>query len=229
MKITICFLLIINNILVYAQQKDSSTCRVLLQEISNMYTGGCKNGLAEGKGKAVGDDETYVGMFQRGLPEGKGTYTYTNGNVYSGNWRNGLKHGKGTFKYIINGKVTVLEGFWKNGDYAGTSEPEEEYRITALSGIEYYSVKRTDNTENVVEISFERVMTKYIPRDLTVSISSGYKNLQTLKLLILGYSFPLYCTVHFTIPNSNGLPRECTLGLIIFKPGKYEVFISNNT
>lgn len=209
----------------FSQQNDS-TSKVLLKEIAGSYKGDCKNGLANGKGTAIGED-TYKGMFQNGLPEGKGTYTYKNGNVFSGEWKHGLKDGKGKFAQYINGKATVITGYWKNGDYVGITKPADNYRITNLSSIENYSVKETPGDKNVIEISFEKVMKKYIPRDLEISISSGYKLDQNLKVLVLNYALPESISLHFTIPTSGGV-RQCNFGVDILKAGKYEVFISNN-
>jgi hypothetical protein len=209
----------------YSQQKDS-TCKVLLTEISGTYEGDCKNGLADGKGTASGED-SYTGTFRNGLPEGKGIYKYSNGNIFSGYWKNGLKNGKGEFKTFINGKATIVKGYWKDGDYVGTIEPEEDYLITNLSGIENYSIKKVKGDENVIEISFEKVMRKYVPGDLKVTISSGYKLDQSLKVLILNYNLPVNCDLHFAISYGMVL-KQCNLGFTINKPGKYEVFISNN-
>lgn len=165
----------------FSQQKDS--CKVLLSEISGTYEGDCKNGLANGKGTAIGED-TYVGRFKNGLPDGKGKYTYKNGNVYSGKWRNGLKNGKGKFKYFIDGKATILLGYWIDGEYVGPSKPDEFYRITNITAIEYHSIKKVEGDEDKIEISFERVMSKYIPRDLEITITSGRLNNQNRKILI---------------------------------------------
>ena len=207
-------------------QEDDSTCKVLLGEISGTYDGACKNGLAHGKGTAVGVD-TYVGMFENGLPEGKGKYTYKNGNSYSGYWSKGLKDGKGKFKYSINGETTTLIGYWQVGEYVGTSKPDEFYRITNISSIENYSIEKKEADKNVIVISFERVMSKYIPRDLEISISSGNMDTRNKKIIITRNIYPVNCSLHFTIQTAGG-KRQCNFGFDILKPGSYEVFISNN-
>jgi hypothetical protein len=209
----------------YSQQKDT-TCKVLLTEIAGSYKGDCKNGMADGKGTATGED-SYTGSFRNGLPDGKGVYKYENGNSFSGYWKNGLKNGKGEFKTLLNGKATIVSGYWKDGEYLGTKEPDEDYRITNLSGIENYTIKKVKGDENVIEISFEKVMRKYIPGDLKVTINSGYKLDQNLKVLILNYNIPVNCNLHFTLSYSYFI-KQCNLGFTINKPGKYEVFISNN-
>ncbi len=209
-----------------AVAQQPPTCKVLLKEISATYSGECHDSLANGKGSAKGVD-SYTGTFKNGLPDGKGTYTYKNGDVYSGEWSNGLKNGKGKFKYSVNGKATTLVGFWKDGEYAGPTKPAEDYRITNISGIENYSIKRTDSSENVVLISFEKVMRKYIPGDLEITFTSGHKVLQNLSLAVFDYTCPFTCSLHFVISTAGG-NRECNFGFEVLKPGKYEVFISNN-
>lgn len=207
-------------------QKSGSECKVLLKEISGTYKGGCKDGLANGKGTSTGED-SYTGTFLNGLPDDKGVYKYKNGNTYSGYWKNGLKNGRGEFKSLVNGKAMVIKGYWKDGEYAGISDPEEEYRITKLTAIENYTITNTKGDKNLIEISFEKVNKKYIPRDLEVTLSSGYKIEQNLKLIIQNYNFPVNCDLHFTIPVTGGA-RQCNLAFTIYKPGKIEVFISNN-
>jgi len=207
-------------------QKESTDCKVLLQEIAGSYKGDCKNGLADGKGTATGED-SYTGTFVNGLPEGKGVYKYKNGNMFSGYWKNGLKNGKGEFKSSINGRASIVKGYWKDGEYSGITEPDEEYRITNLTGIENYSIKNVKGNQNFIEISFEKVNKKYIPRDLEITISSGYKIEQNKKIIVQNYNYPVNCDMHFTIPTTGGV-RQCNFGFTIYKPGKIEVFISNN-
>jgi hypothetical protein len=198
----------------------------MIKEISNSYTGDCKDGLANGKGIAKGEDY-YKGSFLDGLPDGYGVYKYKNGNIYSGEWKLGIKDGKGKYTYKVNGKKLVLTGYWKNGNYIGPVLPDSEYAITNRSNIEYYSVKRINSDKNEIKISFERAMGKYIPKDLTYEISSGYVNKMGQTLVFSYPSCPLYCSLHFTIVTSGGR-KDCNLGFTILRPGEYEVFISNN-
>ena len=50
---------------------QTANCNVLLDAIKGTYTGGCKNGKADGEGVAQGTD-SYEGSFKNGLPEGIG-------------------------------------------------------------------------------------------------------------------------------------------------------------
>jgi hypothetical protein len=75
---SILIIALISGNIVYSQQND---CKVLKPEISDSYSGGCKNGLAEGKGVARGIDY-YEGQFNKGMPAGKGTYYWADGTYY---------------------------------------------------------------------------------------------------------------------------------------------------
>ena len=98
---------------------SSQNCKVLKAEINGSYTGECKKGKANGKGKAVGTD-SYDGDFVAGLPHGKGTYTWPNGNVFNGEFLNGKKEGKGILVVKReNLKDSTIEGFWENDKYVG--------------------------------------------------------------------------------------------------------------
>ena|SRR6218665_3576758 len=120
MKQLIIILLIsfvlLNNI--NAQQE----CKVAVSELQGSYTGGCKDGKADGPGKAVGAD-SYEGNFKAGFPDGEGVYTWGNKDVYTGNFKKGALDGKGEIKYFTaSGKDSVLTGYWKKNKYIGRYE-----------------------------------------------------------------------------------------------------------
>ncbi len=207
-------------------QADNSGCKVLLPEISGTYEGQCKNGLADGQGVSSGID-TYYGLFKKGLPEGKGVYKFKNGDVFIGLFKNGLKDGVGEYRHVINGKDSIVIGYWKKGIYKRATPADEGYRVTSVTGIEYYSIKKTIDTVNLIEISFEKYQKKYIPNDLVVTITSGYRPAGNLKVVVAGYSFPVTCSLRFTIPAA-GVLRQCNLTFTILEKGKWEVFINNN-
>ena len=50
-------------------------CKVLMADIEGEYIGGCKDGLAEGKGLSKGKHR-YEGDFKKGLPHGNGKILY---------------------------------------------------------------------------------------------------------------------------------------------------------
>jgi len=94
-----------------------SDCKVKLSAISGTYSGDCKKGFADGKGKAVGTDQ-YEGEFKKGLPHGKGIYTWSNGDRYEGEFKKGKKNGEGKLT-VASAKDSVIVGFWENDEYIG--------------------------------------------------------------------------------------------------------------
>ena len=59
-------------------------------------------------------DQKYVGETKNGLPNGKGTQTFPNGDKYIGEFWNGKRHGQGTI-YWTNGNKVV--GEFQNNEY----------------------------------------------------------------------------------------------------------------
>jgi hypothetical protein len=100
----------------------AQVCTVDMEQLKGTYTGECKKGKAQGEGKAVGTD-TYEGQFKSGLPDGKGIYTWGNGNIYKGEFQKGLKNGDGVMTYRLAGKQdSIVRGFWKKDVYIGLYE-----------------------------------------------------------------------------------------------------------
>jgi hypothetical protein len=146
--LVLLFAITISN--VYAQNAD---CSVLLDSLKGTYTGECKNGKANGQGKAVGIN-SYDGEFKNGLPEGQGKYTWGNGNYYYGGWKKGLKDGKGELHQFENGKETRVTGYWKKDNYKG--EYENPYVITnTTSDIGRLQVTKMSSNEASVTVTVE--------------------------------------------------------------------------
>jgi hypothetical protein len=100
----------------------SQTCEVDKESLKGTYTGDCKKNKAHGKGKAVGTD-TYEGEFKNGIPDGNGTYTWSNKNVFEGKYVKGLREGKGVMTFKKEGKQdSVVEGYWRKDSYIGKNE-----------------------------------------------------------------------------------------------------------
>lgn len=105
----------------------SQDCSVEMQSLKGTYSGECKKGKANGKGKAVGVD-TYEGQFKTGLPYGEGIYIWSSGNRYNGGFSEGQRNGFGTMLYKrTNATDSIVEGFWKNDLYVG--KDENPYRV----------------------------------------------------------------------------------------------------
>lgn len=87
-------------------------CYVADPYVNGVYTGECKNGVAEGKGKAVGRD-IYEGEFKNGQFEGEGVYIWQDGDRYIGLFKEGHLHGNGVMIYTTGERV---EGIWENDE-----------------------------------------------------------------------------------------------------------------
>jgi hypothetical protein len=115
-------------------------CKVLIQSLSGSYTGKCKDGLAQGKGKAQGTD-IYEGAFAKGVPHGRGTYTWSNGDRYEGDWEKGIRQGEGTFYFKDGGKDTLISGLWEADRYKGPKPPPP--KIHTNVGVERFNIEKT--------------------------------------------------------------------------------------
>jgi hypothetical protein len=135
---------------------QNADCSVLLDSLKGTYTGDCKNGKANGSGKAVGIN-TYDGEFKNGLPEGQGKYTWSNGDYYYGGWKKGLKEGKGQLHKFENGKETLVTGYWKKDSYKG--EYENPYVITNVtSEIGRVQITNMNSNDNTITITVENLV-----------------------------------------------------------------------
>ena len=95
-----------------AMHQTSANCVVLDPELQGRYFGGCKDGLAEGYGQAIGMAE-YKGGFRAGRKHGKGTKIWpSSGDRYEGEFRDDQKDGVGTYTW---GPRSV----WAGEKYAG--------------------------------------------------------------------------------------------------------------
>ena len=205
-----------------AQEK----CLVLKPSISGTYTGKCKNGLAQGKGKAVGQD-TYIGQFNKGLPDGSGTYTWANGDTYIGSWVDGLMQGEGTLKFKSNGKDTTIIGLWDKDKYKGPVPPKP--RVIRSVGITRYNFTKSGEAKDRVLLNF------YLGglrnpgiENLLFSNSSGtYINLGPS----IGYEniiFPVTIKVTYLTWNTAHTQQfPATFEFEIFEPGDWIVDLHN--
>ena len=151
-----------------AQKTD---CKVLKHEISEKYDGKCKDGLAHGKGKAVGFD-TYEGMFNKGMPSGKGTYTWANGDTYTGEWEQGYRHGEGTLKFKEDGRDSVLTGMWSYDNYVGPFIPKP--RVIHQVSVDRYTFRKSGGIKNRVLVNlYQNGMRNIDIENFTIASTSG--------------------------------------------------------
>ncbi|HYK76418.1 MAG TPA: hypothetical protein VEV16_05540 [Daejeonella sp.] len=135
-----------------AMTNAQESCKVLLPAIAEKYDGGCNNGKAQGNGKAEGVD-TYEGEFKGGLPDGRGSYIWKNGDVYEGQWIKGKREGEGQMNIKRNGKAdSVLTGFWKNNSYVGKYEKpfKVHFRSSQFASIVISKNTRGNNNNNSI-------------------------------------------------------------------------------
>jgi len=216
-----------NLILSINAQTDS--CKVLLEKISGKYTGKCMNGIANGNGKSIGED-TYIGTFKDGLPDGKGKYLYKNGDIFQGYWLNGQKEGKGKFEYTLNGEKCTLIGYWKKDEYIGVTEPDISYRVTSSSGIMNFKVEKKESVnehDNEITFSIKSAFTDFAPTDLKIDKSSGQIVQTGKKFGITKYFCPLQCQISYTISVAE-TRKQCRFIIEILEKGKYSVTLSND-
>ena len=75
-----------------------SRCLVLDPELQASYSGGCKDGKAEGQGAARGS-AVYAGEFHEGRKQGRGVKSWPWGDRYEGEFADDSKHGTGIYTW----------------------------------------------------------------------------------------------------------------------------------
>lgn len=207
---------------------QSETCQVLYAKISGTYTGECKNGLANGKGKSIGEDR-YVGTFKNGLPDGKGKYVFKNGDIYEGYWKDGCKNGKGKFTFSVNGEKQVLVGYWESDEYVGLTPPDLRYRVISVSGILDYEIEKGDSTignHDEILFSIKSAFTDFAPPDLRMESSTGQFFQSGKKFGIRNHFYPLHCEVSYSILVGD-IRKHCRFVIEILEEGQYSITLNN--
>jgi hypothetical protein len=132
----------------YAQQNNE--CKVDVPALQGSYTGDCKNGYAHGKGEAKGW-QRYVGQFKFGLPDGTGTYYYSDSMYHSGNFQDGIKEGKGTSYYIRQGKPdSLVKGYWSADIYRGKTY--KTYNVNDMPSYDRVEIVPSNESGNTLTI-----------------------------------------------------------------------------
>ena len=204
----------------YAQQPE---CTVSVEAISGYYSGGCRNGLAHGKGIARGVD-SYEGQFNNGLPEGKGIYKWSNGNLYDGEWKKGLRDGKGKMVY----RDSVVSGYWTGNKYQG-SKPKSTYKINANRNLQRYVITKSINPSNGIRLKILMGgMDNPEVEDFSIAYSSGYEYQNVGTYCIDNISLPLDVVVRYKTWNQlHTVQYEVLFDFTIFDTGTWNVSLSN--
>ena len=212
----------------------SQTCEVDKESLKGTYTGDCKKNKAHGKGKAIGAD-TYEGEFKNGVPDGQGTYTWSNKSIFVGKYVKGYKEGKGVMTFRKqDGQDSIIEGFWKKDAYIG--QHEKAWEIYSKSGsvrnveVEYTPDKSnrvkviiTNTTGGVTGIGGQALQYKV---DNLVLLKGSYQRQTNLEVHYKSTETS-YLDVMFPFRVKLQMQRE-EIELEMFEPGSYIINISIN-
>ena len=171
-------------------------CEVFLESIKGTYDGGCKKGKADGFGKAVGTD-TYEGEFKKGLPHGKGTYIWANGNVFKGMFKKGEKEGEGELVFKTAIADSTITGYWLDDEYIG-KEPYPYKLMQKDFNIASVSFRRINSSGNEIQIIYVEGGKEISTNNIFVIETEGrfttvHQSPRTKK--ILNVAFPFSCTI----------------------------------
>jgi hypothetical protein len=204
--------------------QDNKGCKVLTTGLQSTYEGGCRNGLAHGKGTAKGTD-TYTGNFRNGLPHGRGVYVSANGEVYDGQWTNGFRDGEGTVTLKINGRDSVQTGIWKENLYTGP-KPEMP-KIIQKYNVVSATFTRTGEG-NRISISFYQNGIVNRIDNLVISPNNGTEQTAGKMHAFYDLRFPFHCKINYTTWNSlRTVSYDCILEFEIQQRGSWDLRITN--
>ncbi len=151
--------------IVYYDVSTSSEVTVNLNPTSNEYkvlkTEKLDNYIKDSKW----GDKKYTGNLYLGMPHGKGTVTYANGDVYEGNFDMGKLSGEGIMTYK-NG--SVFKGNWKKDKREGKSV------LTTANGVEHHGKYINDKKDGTFYVyhSDEKVIQEYYRKGKRTSSKS---------------------------------------------------------
>jgi hypothetical protein len=205
---------------------QETNCKVTIPEISESYSGQCKNGLAHGYGIAKGIDQ-YEGQFKKGLPDGKGTYTWASGKYYEGGWQKGIKVGQGK----LVDKDSVITGYWKDNKYIG-KELIPPYKITRSTSVSRATItKSSSNQENELRV---RILQGGIDSRNVVNLSvisttgSNYSTGHSGGFGIKNIYYPVDVKIKYSTWNKvQTVQYEVFFEFTINEPGSWEVVLNN--
>ncbi|MEN8229313.1 MAG: hypothetical protein ABFS38_14235 [Bacteroidota bacterium] len=222
-KTSLYMLILFSGSIIYAQNE----CKVLIPEISGSYTGGCKKGLAHGKGSAVGID-SYEGRFSKGFPNGSGTYRWADGAVYEGEWSKGVRDGKGSMSYPTDGLDSIVTGIWKDDTYLG-KELIPPYQITMSRGVIRSSIRKINEmgTGFRVAIYLAGKFNNDV-EDFTMVCDSGEEYTSGRFIAIQNAILPYSVSIKYRTWNAlHTSQSEVVFEFTINDPGTYEVSLTN--
>lgn len=206
-------------------QPESPDCKVLLEAISDEYSGKCKDGLAHGKGVAKGKD-TYKGRFKNGLPHGKGLYIWANNDYYHGDWKEGKKHGKG-IHYIADEEKTFRE-IWREDKLI--KRTPTLYSIGKKVNVNYVKIKKNQEAlKGTILVKLKVHPDKRYRDTVELTGSSGYNIAGADEWVFSNVTFPFQGEVAFRVRGNRFVVTErCIVEFTIYQPGAYDVIIDED-
>ncbi len=211
---------ILSGNILFGQERE---CKVLIEDISEKYSGRCRRGLAHGSGIAEGIDR-YEGRFRRGLPHGQGTYTWADGSYYEGQWNEGRREGKGV---LVSGEK-VLSGYWKDDEYLG-EELVLPYKVIRSISVSRYTVTKNSDTGNSVRVRFMQAGSHNDSiEDLLLGYDSGSQFFSGPVTGLENVVFPV--DVRITYRSWNQLRTSqfnVTFEISVNDPGTWEIILFN--
>jgi hypothetical protein len=218
-KLFIVLILVIG----YNLQAQVTDCKVIKSEISGTYEGGCKNGLAHGKGIAQGIDR-YEGGFVKGLPSGKGTYRWASGIYYEGEWRKGLKDGEGKMVY----PDSIVTGLWKEDNYMG-KKAIAPYKIISSMSVSRYTFVRSASKSDGIKIRLMQAGNDNVSvEDFSLAYDSGSEYRSGNYYGIENVRYPLTVKVKYRSWNQLLTSQfNVIFEFVIYQPGSWDVVIIN--
>jgi hypothetical protein len=201
-------------------------CRVKSDKLSGSYEGKCTNGLADGKGLAIGVDK-YRGKFRDGYPHGKGTYTYADGSVYKGEFVMGRREGRGVYEQIVDGKKHIKDGYWKDDTFIGAKK-EKPYVVRMRRNLDRYTINRVGEGDLIRIFLKQNGRNNTSVRDLMTFASSGNEMNLANNLSFKDVEFPFTCKLRYTTMNKIQTQTvEVVFEFEIKEPGTWNVEIHN--
>ncbi len=220
------FSLILLSLFLTGSIKAQADCKVLKPEISLLYKGDCKNGLAHGYGKADGIDN-YEGNFKKGLPNGHGIYVWSTGEEYEGSWVNGLRHGKGKYTFFFNERDTTQEGKWVKDEYKGMVV-ENDYSVSVRRNLDRYSFYRRGNGNTIFVKLYQLGKINSSINNLTLSGNSGFPMDRSTIIGFDQVSYPFEGLIKYRTWNKMHTTQyDVVFEFKIIKPGDWVINIQN--
>ena len=212
--------MLVSGTIAYSQNTD---CKVIKTEISGTYSGGCRKGLAHGKGIAQGTDR-YEGEFIKGLPSGIGVYRWANNVYYEGEWKNGMREGEGKMVY----PDSVVYGIWKEDKYMG-KKAIAPYKIVTSMSVSRSTITKSADRNFGVKIRIKQGGLDNISiENFTMAYDSGSEYRSGNYYGIENVTFPLSVKVKYRSWNQLMTSQFSVIfEFVINEPGSWDVVIIN--